>query len=213
MPSDPHVFDEEKLAFIFVPHGAPEPTEWLSSHPDNIKLPATFVPHERGDDSANSSFGRPPPGQHLPGDGLAASSDPSEPWPPTGGATYDGMPIGANETSELAHGSNDPVAAYRSADAALATAASNYVSGGGAGPDAPTSAAVASDATGADRPHADVGRAEDPTAPVPFVDDQGNPVLDRDGKPMLRPAGLDPHMFVARGLADRRAAEELAHPG
>jgi hypothetical protein len=34
MPSDPHVFDELKMPFIFVPRGAPEPTEWLASHPD-----------------------------------------------------------------------------------------------------------------------------------------------------------------------------------
>ena len=52
MPSDPHVFDELKLPFIFVPHGAPEPTEWLANHRDYIKLPATFVPRGRSGDQA-----------------------------------------------------------------------------------------------------------------------------------------------------------------
>jgi hypothetical protein len=44
MPSDSHVFDEIKLPFIFVPHGLPEPTEWVQRHPDYIKLPATLEP-------------------------------------------------------------------------------------------------------------------------------------------------------------------------
>ena len=61
MPSDPLVFDELKLPFIFVPHGEPEPTEWLSSHPNYIKLPATMVPRMGSDDRANLSPGSAQP--------------------------------------------------------------------------------------------------------------------------------------------------------
>ena len=52
-----------------------------------------------------------------------------------------------------------------------------------------------------------VSTLKDPTAPVPVVDDQGNPVLIPDGpykgQQMLRPAGLDPHLFVTQGSADK----------
>jgi hypothetical protein len=44
MQSDPHSFDAIKPPFIFVPHGAPEPTEWHESHRDGIKLPTPPVP-------------------------------------------------------------------------------------------------------------------------------------------------------------------------
>lgn len=96
------------------------------------------------------------------------------------------MPQAENGSFEQTHAtpgiaslSSDPIAAYRMASDALGTAASAHASGRGAGPDAPTGAAVARDATSADRTHTDAGQAEDPTAPVPFVDDQGKPVLGR----------------------------------
>jgi hypothetical protein len=31
-------------AFSFVPHGDPEPTEWMAAHPGWIRIPATLVP-------------------------------------------------------------------------------------------------------------------------------------------------------------------------
>jgi hypothetical protein len=43
--------------FIFVPTGAPEPTEWMAAHPHWIKIPATLVP--RGSASSRSTV---PPG-------------------------------------------------------------------------------------------------------------------------------------------------------
>ena len=33
-----------RIPFCFVPHGAPEPTEWMARHPGWFKIPATFVP-------------------------------------------------------------------------------------------------------------------------------------------------------------------------
>lgn len=47
------------------------------------------------------------------------------------------------------------------------------------------------------RPPAELRR--DLTRPVPFVDDNGQPVLDVDGMQMMRPEGFDPHFFVKRG--------------
>jgi len=106
--------------------------------------------------------------------------------------------------------SSDPAAAYLMANDALDMAASNYAPGHADRPGTSTGSSVASDVTSANRTHTDVGPADDPTAPVPFVDDQGKPVLGRDGKPMLRPAGLDPTFFVEQGLADRRIQEEVS---
>ncbi len=36
--------------------------------------------------------------------------------------------------------------------------------------------------------------------PIPFVDDMGNTYLDGKNQKMMRPAGMDPHFFVAQGL-------------
>src|SRR5271167_2387525 len=130
MPSDPHVFDELKLPFIFVPHRQPEPTEWLQRHPDNIKLPATFVPRGRGGDRDRPSSGSPPAGQRGTVDGLAPPPDPGVPWPPAGSAMSDAM---MNETAGRAWTSGDPIAAFRRASDGLATAASGYASGRGDG--------------------------------------------------------------------------------
>jgi hypothetical protein len=106
--------------------------------------------------------------------------------------------------------SSDPIAAYRMANDALETAASSYASGRGTGPNAPTGATMANDAASLDRTNTDAGQAGESTRPVPFVDDQGKTVLGRDGKPMLRPAGLDPHFFVEQGLADRLIEDEVS---
>ena len=80
--------------FLFVPHGAPEPAEWMRRHPGWVKFPATFVPHapaaqrmipstnrpwpvdKRGQPWPASRFGQPlrpldesPPGMRAPGEG------------------------------------------------------------------------------------------------------------------------------------------------
>ena len=46
-------------------------------------------------------------------------------------------------------------------------------------------------------------------AAVPFVDDSQQAVQDAQGRPMLRPAGLDPHLFVNQGALDKRYYEML----
>jgi|GEM_PF-6698224 hypothetical protein len=50
-------------------------------------------------------------------------------------------------------------------------------------------------------------------SPVPFVDDDGKPVLDATGNPMLRPAGLDPHIFVKQGIADGQLELQMLQQG
>ena len=129
MPSDPPVFDELKLPFIFVPHGEPEPTEWLASHPDHIKLPATFVPRAGGDGGTDPSSGSPPAGQRRTIDGLAPPPDPAAPWRPTKNAEPNATQAGTNESSDPTLIGAEPVAAYCRANEALATAASDYASG------------------------------------------------------------------------------------
>lgn len=38
------------LPFVFVPHGAPEPTEWRARHPGWVSFPATLrLPRHRRD--------------------------------------------------------------------------------------------------------------------------------------------------------------------
>ena len=37
-------FGDLESPFLFVPHGAPEPVEWMRKHPGWVKFPATFVP-------------------------------------------------------------------------------------------------------------------------------------------------------------------------
>ncbi len=41
-------------------------------------------------------------------------------------------------------------------------------------------------------------------AALPFTDDAGVAVQDALGRPMVRPRGLDPHVFVNQGALDRR---------
>ena len=178
MPSDPLVFDELKLPFIFVPHGEPEPTEWMQHHPEYIKLPATFVPHGGSDDQVDRLAGvHPQPLAPASSTWVAAgSSDPGEPVPQAERAGFAETTV----LPDVASLSSDPIAAYRAANSALETAASGYAFGRAGGADPLTGSSVASDVTSANRTHTDAGPAEDPAAPVPFVDDQGKPVLDSD---------------------------------
>ena len=60
--------DELEVAFLFVPRGDPEPTEWMAAHPGWVKFPATMVP--RAPDPA-------PAPASLP----VASATPDEPQP------------------------------------------------------------------------------------------------------------------------------------
>jgi len=157
MPSDPHVFDELKLPFIFVPHGEPELIEWLENHRDHIKLPATFVPRAGSDGGTDPSSGGPPPGQRGTVDGLAPPPDPAATWRQTENAVPNATQAGTNQSSDRTFIGADPIAAYCRANEALATAAGRHVS----------EHAVASN------PSADVGNAPaDRTTPLSSLVEQ-----------------------------------------
>ena len=96
--------DDLQTPFLFVPHGAPEPVEWMRKHPGWVKFPATFVPHapaavrmipgtnrpwpldKRGQPWPRSRFGQPlrpldeyPPGVRAPGERYTGPiADPDE---------------------------------------------------------------------------------------------------------------------------------------
>jgi hypothetical protein len=161
----PQSFDEIKLAFIYVPHGDPEPTEWMQRYADYIKMPATFVPRARSGGRASPSPPSPPPGQHRTIDGLAvspggfaASPDQTSLAPPAGTARFDGVSDAPTEAADRVLMGADPIAVYRRADDALDTAASRHV----------TEPAVASN------PSADVGNVPaDPSAPSRSLGERG----------------------------------------
>ncbi len=163
MPSDPHVFDELRLPFIFVPHGEPEPTEWLSRHRDYIKLPATFVPRGGGDRHADRVAGvHPlPPGSST--GGPAGSSDPGGPAPQAENAAFDATQATPGITSL----SSDPIAAHRMANSALETAASSFASGRPIRPDVSLASATTDAATASNWLRTDATSTEDQAAPGP----------------------------------------------
>ena len=83
---------------------------------------------------------------------------------------------------------------------------------GGIAPSQDPAALASSPPSGAS-PSADAGKPNDLTAPVPVLDDQGNPVLVPNGpdkgQQTLRPTGLDPHFFIAEGTADKSYYDAL----
>jgi hypothetical protein len=134
MPSDSRSFDELKLPFIFVPHGAPEPTEWMISHLDWIKLPATLEPNAQRDGRAKRSSGSPPPsGRRRSLDQPVASPGPAAPSPSTMDTMSSPALAATNQISDRASTPDDPIAAFRRANEALANASSGHASGRAAG--------------------------------------------------------------------------------
>ena len=87
--------------------------------------------------------------------------------------------------------------------------------GPGNGVTVPDQAAASAGTAAGAATAAEVDKPQDPTAPVPVVDDQGNPVPIPEGpykgRQMLRPAGLDPHFFVKQGIADKSRYDALRH--
>jgi hypothetical protein len=64
--------DDLHLPWVFVPHGAPAPTEWMAKHPGWIKIPATMVPRATGNRSpGRRSTSLPPVALGTAAEGLA----------------------------------------------------------------------------------------------------------------------------------------------
>ena len=117
MPSDPTVFDEIKLPLIYVPHGKPEPIEWLQTDPDYIKLPATFEPRARRSGQTDLSSHSPSPGQRRTVDGLAAPSGPI--WADAGSKLTGGR--GDDGFLTVASGRRSKTVAHNAGDRAMET--------------------------------------------------------------------------------------------
>ncbi len=49
--------DDLVIPFVFVPHGAPEPTEWMNEHPGWVKFPATVMLRPAGSDPTSAALG------------------------------------------------------------------------------------------------------------------------------------------------------------
>lgn len=203
------------VPFIFVPHGAPEPREWLAQHPGAVRIPARFVPRQASN-RAGSDW-------QLRFDPFAALV--------MGGEEYvHGQSNGHDEisgsSSPLLPGTEDPVAAFLRVNSALAQMGfgRSFKRDGTArhrdqANDVPASSwltILAADSA----PHATPGQPpssgsqpRNPTTPVPLLDSHGRPMLRHDGTIILRPAGLDPRFFVQQGLKDRQIVEELLQNG
>lgn len=164
MPAAPLSFDEIKLPFIFVPHDAPEPTEWLQRHPDRIKLPASFVPQAPSDRRSDHRVaGAQPPAHGSSTGGPAATSGPSRPVPQADNGSF----AETHATPGNALPSGDPTAAYRMANGALETTASSYASDRPIRPNSRLGSASADAATASDWLRADATPTEDRAAPGP----------------------------------------------
>jgi hypothetical protein len=83
MPDQPKSSDDLESPMIFVPHGAPEPLDWMRSHPGWVKFPATFRPRAQSAENPSPSgsatgqaplrparrpFAAFPPGSRRPGE-------------------------------------------------------------------------------------------------------------------------------------------------
>ncbi len=65
--------DDVVIPFVFVPHGAPEPTEWMAEHPGWVKFPAMLVIRPAGLNAASALVGTAAAGAAESGLGDALS--------------------------------------------------------------------------------------------------------------------------------------------
>jgi len=147
MPSDPHSFDELKLPFIFVPRGAPVPTELLGGYADWIKLPATLEPDKQSAGQGERPVGAGQPGRRGSAGEQSAPPNPGMPQPPAG----DAMSDDANATPGASPIPDDPIAAYGRANDALMTMANGQPRGHSAPPDVPPASALDDEPTNPDQ--------------------------------------------------------------
>ena len=111
MPGDGERPDELRVPFIFVPHGHPEPKEWMARHPGWVKFPAVMVPRVKPD--AQPAWLPAVPESmlaSLPMQGPVAEVAAVPQPPPAPEPLIDGMTAEARE--RYAARNDDPIAAY-----------------------------------------------------------------------------------------------------
>ena len=176
------------LPFIFVPKGGEVAVEWLAAHPGAMRIPATMVP--RGSAAGGWQLQFDPFASLAQGDARDANGSRNANEVPGGSARYPHPPNPLTESyAENARTRSSGPDGFSPTNGARVLRVAD------------TSPAAAP----GKRVPADRKGPNDPTAPVIFRDDHCNVVKNSEGKPMLRPAGLDPNFFVRQGLADRKA--------
>ncbi len=214
-----------RVPFVFVKRGDPLPTEWMARHPGWVKFPATLVPRDPAPvDTITPGQAYSRPAEADPDSVPIGMERPVAAGAPTSvgrfGRRTGGRPpqyprgFGAEPG---AVGNEDPVAVYLRMSKTLDRMVRGGLWGSGRTKQSRAST-IAAPLLEADAPAQKASvqsvrdpkdKSADPTAPVPFLDDQGRPVISPRGEPVLRPAGLDPHFFVRQGLEDKKIEQEL----
>lgn len=212
-------FDTLYVPFVWVPDGAPQPTEWLAEHPDAFWVPATLVRGGFAFDDAGrdgDDFGQ--------WDGAAPAGEFAEPGTfeePQRSWSAEDPAISASTAPAISR-YDDPVAAYLRVNDMFAQLGIGNAPAPNGSPTAAVPASAWRQPSAPDRGFAQNRLANstestaalprDPAAPVLLTDGQDNAVTV-GGDAILRPAGFPPDFFIQRGLADRKIVEGLLRNG
>jgi hypothetical protein len=165
-----------RVPFIFVPYGQEPPADWLAAHPGWVRIPATFVPRDGG--------GTPEVRFDM-GEALEKVTTQAMAQPQALSA------LALDDPRDQDHAPVLPDLERTTKDGRLKAHSAQ-----------PEIHTLQPNATKVQRRWpAELHR--ELTQAVPYIDDEGRPVLNHDGNPMLRPEGFDPQFFIERGLADR----------
>ncbi len=172
--------NELVVPFLFVPEGQSAPEDWLQAHPGTIRVPATAVFRQDGS---------------LTGVTLAQN---------------EGDAVSAATLSALVNMFADPSRTGHNRPSDSIQTASRTISAESrqSAPEHHYHAPI-DDATRKENSPVPLPDREDPLAPVPFRDDNGQHVFAPDGTKRMRPQGMDPHFFVNRGIEDKEREYEI----
>jgi hypothetical protein len=229
-PDDPNTL---VVPFIFVPQGDPLPLAWMREHPDWIRVPATFVPREPAAGESGSQWnvqvgtadapaatgagGAAAPGN---GDNGCTTASAAAAWRKAEAVAAD--PVGAIVMYSVVDAQPAPAHNQGSTFASIAQALLGYRSAqaraedDGKEDDLSRRGPGGRDLIGAEvqARTGDVAATRPGAAtPVPFVDSKGRAILNDQGQPMMRPAGMDPHFFVSQALKDEKQEEMMISSG
>ena len=171
---------ELTVPFLFVPEGQSTSEDWLQAHPGAIRVPATAVFRQDGS---------------LTGVTLAQN---------------EGDAVSAATLSALVNMFADPSRTGHNRPSDSIQTASRTISAESrqSAPEHHYHAPI-DDATRKENSPVPLPDREDPLAPVPFRDGNGQQVFAPDGTKMMRPQGMDPHFFVNRGIEDKEREYEI----